>query len=68
MAEYMHRLIKAIDKGSIPKACLAEVQVMHEDLCGIFRNAPCNCDVDMSVTVDGKKYFIDEEGEKHERV
>jgi hypothetical protein len=68
MAEYMHRLFKALDKGNIPQACVADVQVMHEDLCGIFRKAPCNCDVDMSVTVEGKKYFIDEEGDKHERI
>ena len=43
-----------------------EVNVAHEDWCDIFKNQACSCVPDISITVDNKKFTIDEDGVLHE--
>jgi hypothetical protein len=41
---YMRKLMKLQQKGKLPNGvCLAELDIYHDDWCGIYRGDYCNC-------------------------
>jgi len=43
-------------------------EVAHDDWCNFYKNKPCSCTPDINITIDDKKFYIDEEGVLHERL
>ena len=41
---------------------LAEPIIAHDEWCAIHRRKACNCDPDITLTVQGVAYTIDREG------
>jgi hypothetical protein len=40
---YMKKFMKLQRKGKLPKIGLAQVDIYHDDWCGIYRGGYCNC-------------------------
>ena len=78
MHEYLRRVLKAQQNGAMLAAggSLHSVSVEHDNRCGIYRNADCDCDPTITVTTwaPGKQppadrpidtFTIDAEGRRH---
>jgi len=52
MHEYMRRLNKAISDAIIDKGSVAQAIVEHDNYCGIYKGAECNCDPDITIHTD----------------
>ena len=46
---YYKKLIKLLDEGKMPRGCLSQVDVYHDDWCRIYRGGYCNCEPDIIV-------------------
>lgn len=49
MHEYRRRLNTALSKGIVDKGNVAHAFVSHDDWCGIYSGAECNCDPDILI-------------------
>ena len=42
-------------------------EVAHDDWCAFHKGKKCSCVPNINITIDDKKFYIDEEGVLHER-
>ena len=57
---YYKKLMKLYVQGRIPTASLTEVDIFHDDWCGVYSGRYCNCDPDIKLRTqranDGTDY------------
>jgi hypothetical protein len=57
---YYKKLMKLYVQGRIPTASLTEVDIFHDDWCGVYSGRYCNCDPDIKLRTqranDGRDY------------
>jgi hypothetical protein len=41
---YYKKLMELLEQGKVPPGCLTDVDVYHDDWCGIHRGGYCDCD------------------------
>jgi hypothetical protein len=46
---YYRKLLDLYTRGEIPTAGLADIDVAHDDWCGIYTGGYCNCDPEIRV-------------------
>ena len=46
---YYRKLTELHRRGRIPAASLAEVDIYHDDWCGVYEGGYCNCDPDIEL-------------------
>ena len=46
---YLPKLLAMYERGEIARVGLQEVNVYHDDWCGIYKNAWCDCDPDVEL-------------------
>lgn len=56
--EYLKRLVAASDSMRSLGAGLAETTVSHDSNCGVYLAADCDCDPEITFTLNGKSYEI----------
>jgi hypothetical protein len=61
---YMHRILAggSLDHLVASKAGVAHTMIEHDDVCGIYRGADCDCVPNISINIDGTVHVIDENG------
>jgi hypothetical protein len=68
--DYIQRLTLgiAIAKKKLPTGVYA-TEISHDDWCEFYKgkSKKCSCIPDIKITIDDKKFYIDEEGVIHER-
>lgn len=57
---YIRKLQKLQRQGLLPKEGLAEVAILHDDWCAIYKGQPCNCEPDINYR--GQNLIVREEG------
>jgi len=64
--DYIQRLTLGVTfaKENLP-AGFHETQVFHDEWCAIFDGKKCSCIPDINVTINNKKFYIDEDGVLH---
>lgn len=62
MAEYMRRLMKAVERGAIKQGDIAFASVAHDDWCSIYGGGACNCDPEISVRTERGRLRISADG------
>ena len=67
--DYMQRLTLGITiaKEKWPVGVYM-TEVAHDDWCNFYKGKECSCTPDINITIDDKKFYIDEEGVLHERL
>jgi len=65
---YMQRLTLGITfaKEKWPMG-IYMTEVDHDDWCKFHKGKECSCTPDINITIDDKKFYVDEEGILHER-
>ncbi len=46
---YEKKLEKLRKSGVLPKVGLSQINIAHDDWCGIYKSKRCNCDPDVSL-------------------
>lgn len=46
---YYKKLMRLYEQGELPTACLAQLDIYHDDWCGVHKGGYCNCDPDLQV-------------------
>jgi hypothetical protein len=46
---YMKKLMDMQARGELPAACLSDVDIAHDDWCGIYTSGYCNCDPEITI-------------------
>lgn len=66
--DYIQRLTLGITtaKEKIPNGVFI-TEVSHDSWCKIYKGKNCSCTPDIDITIDDKKFYIDEEGVLYER-
>ena len=63
---YYKKLMKLYEQGRIPTASLTEVDIFHDDWCGVYSGEYCNCDPDIKLRtqreLDGRDIGHTQEG------
>lgn len=50
------------------RGSVAQVNVGHENGCGVWEEKECTCTPDITIDVDGSVYMIDEKGDVFKQV
>lgn len=56
--EYLKRLNKAHESGIIEYGRVTNVEVQHDDWCGVYSGKHCNCDPEIIASMGEGRYRI----------
>jgi hypothetical protein len=46
---YYKKLMNLVEAGKLPRGCITEVDICHDDWCRIYSGGYCNCDPEIKL-------------------
>jgi hypothetical protein len=46
---YFPKLMKFIEQHQLPRGCISNVDICHDDWCRVYRGGYCNCDPEIKL-------------------
>lgn len=64
---YQERMMIALNSIPIAERSMNDAEIAHDSWCKIYKDKPCNCEPDITISAGGKTYTVDLEGRTRTR-